>query len=91
MSILYFPDSNDKCADQTVRMHRMVCAFVVRMQQNHANIYSFYNKALAYLLLVYAPLHDMSNNVGYATSKGSDQSAHKRSLIRASGSRLSIL
>ena len=37
------------------------------------------------------PLHEISNNVVYATSKASDQPAHTRSLIRAFASRLSIL
>ena len=37
------------------------------------------------------PVHEISNNVVYATSKASDQPAHMRSLIRAFASRLSIL
>ena len=37
------------------------------------------------------PVHEISNNVVCATSKGSDQPAHTRSLIRAFASRLSIL
>ena len=32
---------------------------------------------------VYEPRHEISNNVVCATSKGSDQPAHMRSLIRA--------
>ena len=35
--------------------------------------------------------HEISNNVVYATSKGSDQPAHTRSLIRAFASHLNIL
>ena len=35
--------------------------------------------------------HGISNNVVCATSKGSDQPAHTRSLIRAFASRLNIL
>ena len=41
--------------------------------------------------LVYQPRHEISNNVVCATSKGSDQPAHMRSLIRAFASRLNIL
>ena len=41
--------------------------------------------------LKYEPAHEISNNVVCATSKGSDQPAHTRSLIRAFASRLSIL
>ena len=37
------------------------------------------------------PVHEISNNVVCATSKASDQSAHKRSLIRAFAGCLSIL
>ena len=40
---------------------------------------------------LYEPVHEISNNVVYATSKGSDQPAHARSLIRAFASLLSIL
>ena len=39
----------------------------------------------------FEPQHEISNNVVCATSKGSDQPAHTRSLIRAFASRLSIL
>ena len=39
----------------------------------------------------YEPVHEISNNVVYATSKASDQPAHTRSLIRAFACRLSIL
>ena len=46
---------------------------------------------IVYLWFTYEPQHKTSNNVVYATSKGSDQSAHTRSLIRAFASRLIIL
>ena len=36
-------------------------------------------------------VHEISNNVVCATSKGSDQPAHTRSLVRAFASRLNIL
>ena len=39
----------------------------------------------------YEPCHEISNNVVCATSKGSDQPAHTRSLIGAIASRLNIL
>ena len=41
--------------------------------------------------LLFEPPHEISNNVVCATSKGSDQPAHTRSLIRAFASRLNIL
>ena len=37
------------------------------------------------------PVHEISKNVVCATSKGSDQPGHMRSLTRAFASRLSIL
>ena len=40
---------------------------------------------------LYELQHEISNNVVSATSKGSGQPAHKRSLIRAFASRLNIL
>ena len=42
-------------------------------------------------LSAFEPRHEISNNVVGATSKGSDQPAHTRSLIRAFASRLNIL
>ena len=39
----------------------------------------------------FEPRHEISNNVVCATSKGSDQPVHTRSLIRALISRLNIL
>ena len=50
------------------------------------------SKLLDYtLIIIYEPVHEISNNLVYATSKASDQPAHTRSLIRAFASRLSIL
>ena len=33
-SLVYFQRASNKGADQTVRMHRLICAFVIRLQQN---------------------------------------------------------
>ena len=41
--------------------------------------------------LIIEPQHENSNNAVCATSKGSDQPVHMRSLIRAFASRLNIL
>ena len=43
------------------------------------------------VLITNEPGHEISNNVVCATSKDSDQPAHKRSLIRAFASGLNIL
>ena len=40
---------------------------------------------------IYEPLHEISINVVCATSKGSDQTAHMRSLIRTFARRSNIL
>ena len=42
-------------------------------------------------VIIYEPVHEISNNLVCATSKASDQPAHMRSLIRAFACRLSIL
>ena len=42
-------------------------------------------------LLWFESVHEISNNMGSATSKGSDQPAHMPSLIRAFACRLNIL
>ena len=44
-----------------------------------------------FVIMIIEPVHEISNNLVCATSKGSDQPAHTRSLIRAFASRLSIL
>ena len=41
--------------------------------------------------MIIEPQHEISNTLVCATSKGSDQAAHTRSLIRAYASRLNIL
>ena len=46
---------------------------------------------LKLLIYTYEPRHEISNNVVYVTSTGSDQPAHTRSLIRAFASRLIYL
>ena len=60
-----------------------------------ATIYSriFYDmrSRLAILTVTNEPVHEISNNVVCATSKGSDQPAKTRSLIRAFTRRLNIL
>ena len=38
------------------------------------------------VLIEFEPCHEIYNNVVYATSKGSDQPVHTRSLIRAMAS-----
>ena len=48
-------------------------------------------QGLARMLKFCIKRHEISNNLVCATSKGSDQFAHTRSLIRAFASRLNIL
>ena len=62
------------------------------------NMYTNVNKQLSYSLsfvhcrlnVTFEPRHEISNNVVCVTSKGSDQPAHMRSLIRPIASRLNI-
>ena len=49
------------------------------------------SKSISGVTTTYEPRHEISNNVVCATSKGSDQPAHTRSLIRAFANRLNIL
>ena len=51
-------------------------------------LHSHSQRFFANVSLKYEPVHEISNNVVCATSKASDQPAHKRSLIRAFASRL---
>ena len=46
---------------------------------------------IAGVLMVIKPVHEISNNVVCAINKGSDQTAHTLSLIRAFACRWSIL
>ena len=43
------------------------------------------------VLLVYEPQHEIANNVVCATSKGSEQPAHMRSVVTVFASRWNIL
>ena len=44
-----------------------------------------------YRVKIIEPVHEISNNVVFATIEASDQPAHTRSLIRAFARRLNIL
>ena len=50
-----------------------------------------YRGQLLFNKYIIGPRHEISNNVVCATSKGSDQHAHTRSLIRAIASHMNIL
>ena len=52
---------------------------------------SLYIGEILILSYIFEPRREISNHVVCATSKGSDQPAHTRSLIRAFASRLHIL
>ena len=64
-------------------MNIKVAAFTVSEKSRYTNKIAKVNKI--------EPVHEISNNVVYATSKSSDQPAHTRRLVRAFASRLSIL
>ena len=48
-------------------------------------------RSIIFTLNIYEPWHEITNYVVCETSKGSDQPAHMRSLVRALASRLNIL
>ena len=54
-------------------------------------LFQIYNMNILLLTNTNEPQHEISNNVVCATSKGSDQPTHIRSLIRAFARRLNIL
>ena len=54
------------------------------------NLY-VYGKLKDVTYLIFEPRHEVFTNVVCATSRGSDQPAHNRSLIRAFATRLNIL
>ena len=88
-----------KSADQD--LHYLLCSlfYVARFSDVWVNYIHLLKVVLlkikkyapAPACLLNEPVHEISNNVVCATSKGSDQPAHTRSLIRAFASRLNIL
>ena len=75
------------------------CQISIRSYYHQANTFSMATNLdhlrngllLGSNLIAFEPVHDISNNVVCATSKGSDQPAHTCSLIRSFASRLNIL
>ena len=81
-----------------IRAGYLLRAYVLRKEQNnfsnvvihaamaldirHLQVYTMYFK-ISVIFTPNEPRHDISNNVVCATSKGSDQPSHTRSLIRA--------
>ena len=61
------------------------------MQKMTVSRNSFYLVDFTNFFVMTEPQHEISNNVACGSSKGSDQSAHMRSLIRAFASGLNIL
>ena len=54
-------------------------------------LYNYWHQSLPSMKRINDQRHEISNIVVCATSKGSDQPAHTRSMIRALASRLNIL
>ena len=61
------------------------------MQKMTVSRNSFYLADFTHFFVMTEPQHEISNNVVSGTSKGSDQSVHTHSLIRAFASGLNIL
>ena len=69
-------------------LYKYVVSVKGQSKKNNAN--STY-LLFRWMIFIFEPRHEISNNVVFATSKGSDQPAHMCSLIRAFASRLNIL
>ena len=65
--------------------------FLIQINRTGMGLFIIYFKGLQVEMSKIESRHEISNNVVYVTSKGSDQPAHMRSLIRAFASRLNIL
>ena len=78
------------CYSASIRRHRdrSLALLPFTFPVNIPNLLLVYG---IHCILKYEPVHEISNNVVCATSKGSEQPAHSRSQIRAFASRLSIL
>ena len=72
-----------------------MCKIIYQQNLEKADFHTLKKDMSTTLLLFHAIeiklAHEISNNVVCATSKGSDQPAHTRSLIRAFASRRNIL
>ena len=89
----------DLVAVASVRSDLMtnVCKYTIRYLNKFRKTFKVGNYSplwhIVFLVFVfiYEPQHEISNNVVCATSEGSDQPVHTRSLIRAFACRLNIL
>ena len=99
MNLAFFTKSFSRCAQsrssfaKTFLYVREACKYT-----DKGNYFATYRKNNICVSCVFngfkytnEPRHEISNNVVCATNKASDQPAHRRSLIRASASRLNIL
>ena len=79
------------CRHHTFDLFDMKCVLCVILKGNGPN--GQFNLTSLQIISVIGnePVHEISNNVVCATSKGLDQPAHTRSLIRAFASRVSTL
>ena len=74
-----------------MKLPRMQRANIEIHSQSEAHIVIIQSAFIRVCVLISEPWHEIFNNLVCATSKGSDQPAHTRSLIRAFASRLNIL
>ena len=70
--------------EKRARANNIPATLVAVYNTSHIHIIKAYNT-------IFEPRHEISNNVVCATSNGSDQPVHTRSLIRDFASRLNIL
>ena len=76
------PVINNSAANSTIPLQNTITMSPSKMIKQGGTVH---------IVSIYGPWHEISNNVVCATSKGSDQPAHRRRLIRAFAGRLNIL
>ena len=81
----FFPDSCCRNLTSLNYDHSLATVIIVQSVQLSRN-----SNGTIEITHIHEPRHEISNNVVCATTKGSDQPAHMRSLVRVFAIRLSI-
>ena len=74
-----------------IKIHDWTCINVAHSYACAQQKFDTFKKTSRNVITKYELRHEISNNVVCAISKGSDQPAHMRSLIRAFADRMNIL
>ena len=85
------PTAKERVQEMSQLAHRRLTQDSVKKRHRTNTVKQLALSLSPFLSNIIELWHVISNNVVGATSKGSDQPAHRRSLIRAFASRLNIL